>query len=88
MEATIYTEIRWELLPDLDIYDRYILVDKMWKSYENQEPDPARTFDPWGESELVALRKKHLQNFTTGRWDIEDNDRWQQCILELTEKLN
>ncbi len=88
IEATIFTEIRWELLPGTDdIYYRYTLVDEMWQSYEQQKPDPARTFDPWGESELVELRRIHMQRFITGRWDIEDDARWQQCILELQELM-
>lgn len=89
IEATIYTELRRELVPsDLDIYDRYTLVDKMWKSYEAQVDNPTRTYDPWNESELVELRRTQLSRFVTGKWDIEDNDRWQYAISELTAKIN
>ena len=89
IEATIYTELRWELLPsNLDVYDRYTLVDEMWKSYEAREDNPTRTYDPWGQSELVKLRWTHLMRFTTGRWDIEDDARWQYAVSELQELIS
>lgn len=89
IEATVYTELRWELLPsDLDVYDRYTLVDEMWKSYEAREDNPTRTYDPWGQSELVKLRWTHLMRFTTGRWDIEDDARWQYAVSELQELIS
>lgn len=72
---------------DSDIFDRYTLVDEMWKSYESQAYNQMRTFDLWGESELVDLRRICLTSFVTGQWDIEDDSRWQRYILELQELM-
>ena len=83
IEATIYTDIRQELVPDLEIYDRYILVDEMWKSYEAHPENRTRTFDPWGESELIKQRQKYILDFTTGKWDIEDDTHWAQYVAEI-----
>lgn len=86
IEATIFTEIRMDLVPGLDdTFFRYELADQMWQSYEQQKPNPTRTFDPWGESELIEQRWTCFRWFITGRWDIEDDDRWQYYVEQLQE---
>lgn len=82
VEATILPDIPVQpAVGNGEAYDRYRLLYDMWASYKTE--DPVRTFDLWGESKLVELRHKYLLDFTTGKWDIEDDARWQRYVEAL-----